>query len=109
MSHVKPLLSQPKPSDEQRQWLSLGLDAPGGKLPNFDEAGERIEDVIIDFCLEAGWAERWMYNPLKPNWKVCRLTEAGRKALVKEVLVKVDFTSWQRDPGAETVLKAAAK
>lgn len=29
-------------------------------------------------CLNAGWAEPWFANPLKPDWQVCRLTAAGR-------------------------------
>jgi hypothetical protein len=32
--------------------------------------------------MEQGWAEPWFANPLKPDWLVCRLTQAGRDALL---------------------------
>lgn len=76
----------PKPTDTtpptQRQalWLARGLKQPGGKLPLFDEDGQRISVRTIRACLARGWAERWFANPLKPDWLVCRLTESGREA-----------------------------
>ena len=68
-------------SAQQRQWLSCGLDQPGGKLPLFDEWGQRISDRTVKSCIEQGWAEPWFTNPLKPDWLVCRLTNAGRSVL----------------------------
>ena len=68
-------------TEDQRKWLQAGLTQPGGKLPNFDALGARVADNVIDTCLQNGWAEQWMYNPLKPDWKVCRLTDAGRAYL----------------------------
>ncbi len=68
-----------QPSKAQRSWLVRGMRQPGGKLPLFDERGQRISRRTIDACLEAGWCTRWFDNPLKPDWQVCRLTEAGRK------------------------------
>ncbi|ANC91589.1 hypothetical protein A6A40_06560 [Azospirillum humicireducens] len=73
--------SRSAPSDVQRAWLRRGLDQPGGKLPLFDERGQRVKKATVEACLKAGWAERWFDNPLKPDWLVCRLTEAGRSAL----------------------------
>jgi hypothetical protein len=70
-----------RPTDMQRKWLMRGLEQPGGKLPLFDVAGQRVSKRTIDACLRQGWAEPWFANPLKPDWQVCKLTERGRKAL----------------------------
>lgn len=67
------------PSRAQRDWLRRGLDQPGGKLPLFDKNGKRIDARTIRRCLEAGWAEPWFSNPIKPDWLVCKLTEDGRR------------------------------
>lgn len=72
---------QRRPSEPQAAWLRRGLHQPGGKLPLFDELGQRVNPQTIRCCLENGWAERWFANPLKPDWLVCRLTEAGRRAV----------------------------
>lgn len=69
------------PNKMQRAWLSRGLTQPGGKLPLFDQEGQRIDPRTVQACIAHGWAEPWFSNPLKPEWLVCRLTEAGRKAL----------------------------
>ena len=61
-------------------WLARGLDQPGGKLPLFDPDGQRVNPRTIKACLEQGWAEPWFDNPIKPDWLVCKLTEAGRQA-----------------------------
>ncbi|MEQ8964636.1 MAG: hypothetical protein RID91_02325 [Azospirillaceae bacterium] len=71
----------PRPTRTQRRWLRRGLDQPGGKLPLFDENGQRMGRRTIKACLDAGWAEPWFDNPLKPDWLVCRLTDAGRRAV----------------------------
>ena len=63
-------------------WLGRGLKQPGGKLPLFDEWGQKVSPRTVRFCIEHGWAEPWFTNPLKPDWLVCKLTEAGR-ALIK--------------------------
>lgn len=67
-----------EPSETQRRWLARGLTQAGGKLPLFDQEGRRISAQTVRSCLEAGWVEPWFTNPLKPDWQVCRLTEAGR-------------------------------
>lgn len=69
------------PTPRQAAWLRHGLDQPGGKLPLFDERGQRVQAAVITACLRNGWAERWFNNPLKPDWLVCRLTERGREAV----------------------------
>lgn len=86
---------QAKPTEAQLRYLRRGLDQPGGKLPLFDESGQRISDQTIRRCIRAGWAEPWFHNPLKPDWLVCRLTEAGRNVVAaadSENVVSLDFT-----------------
>ena len=69
------------PTAAQRRWLSKGLDQPGGKLPLFDDKGREIPARTIRACIDAGWAEPWFSNPIKPDWLVCRLTESGANIL----------------------------
>ncbi len=69
------------PSAKQRSWLSRGLSQAGGKLPLFDENGQRYNERTIRSCLNEGWAEPWFTNPIKPDWLVCRLTDSGRAVL----------------------------
>ncbi len=65
----------------QRRWLMRGVGQPGGKLPLFDENGQAVRQQTIKSCLREGWAEPWISNPIKPDWLVCRLTDAGRAAI----------------------------
>lgn len=65
----------------QRKWLERGLTQPGGKLPLFDTDGRKVNPQVIRKCLDAGWAEPWFANAMKPDWLVCKLTPAGRAAL----------------------------
>ena len=74
-------MSASKPTEAQIEWLSRGLGEPGGKLPLFDGLGRAIDPRTIKACLKAGWAEPWRRNPVKPDWLVCRLTDAGKIAL----------------------------
>ena len=74
-----------EPSETQRRWLARGLSQPGGKLPLFDREGRRISAQTVRSCLEAGWAEPWFTNPLKPDWLVCRLTDTGRAVAERAV------------------------
>lgn len=67
-----------QPSEAQLRYLRCGVDQPGGKLPLFDEDGQAFNARTIRSCVEKGWAEPWFNNPAKPDWLVCRLTEAGR-------------------------------
>ncbi len=68
-----------RPTVVQLAWLRRGLDQAGGKLPLFDHFGQRYDSRTIRSCIDQGWAEPWFNNPTKPDWMVCRLTEAGRK------------------------------
>ena len=70
-------------SQAQRSWLSRGIDQPGGKLPLFDRDGKRVSPQMVRACLDAGWAEPWFANPLKPDWLVCKLTMSGRQAVAR--------------------------
>lgn len=90
----------------QLDWLRRGLTQAGGKLPLFDDTGRRIHSNTIRSCLDAGWAERWFHNPLKPDWEVCRLTEAGRAVLARVNVVRVDFAAlrvWRRRDRRTTI------
>jgi hypothetical protein len=69
------------PTSAQLHWLGRGRNQPGGKLPLFDEWGQRIDERVIRNCIAHGWAEPWFTNPLKPDWLVCKLTAAGRALL----------------------------
>ena len=68
-------------SAAQRQWLGFGVGQPGGKLPLFDHEGQTVNPQTIKVCIREGWAEPWISNPIKPDWLVCRLTDAGREAI----------------------------
>jgi hypothetical protein len=70
-----------RPSGAQRRYLERGLDQPGGKLPLFDRDGRQVPSKTVQACVEHGWAEPWMRNPIKPDWLVCRLTAAGYQLL----------------------------
>lgn len=60
-------------------YLRRGLAQAGGKLPLFDLDGQDVSSAVVRRCLERGWAEPWFNNPLKPDWLVCKLTDAGRR------------------------------
>jgi len=67
----------------QRRWLERGLGQAGGKLPLFDQNGQRYDARMIRSAIEHGLAEPWFSNPIKPDWLVCRLSDKGRAALQK--------------------------
>lgn len=67
------------PNETQMRWLQRGLSEPGGKLPLFDRIGQKVSDQTVRSCIRHGWAEPWFNNPIKPDWLICRLTDAGRK------------------------------
>ena len=73
-----------KLSAPQRRYLKRGLTQPGGKLPLFDDEGQRINPKTIKACMKNGLCEPWFSNPIKPDWLVCKLTDKGRKLLEKE-------------------------
>ncbi len=70
-----------RPTRAQVAWLERGLAQPGGKLPLFDANGQHYSARTVRACLDKGWAAPWIGNPLKPDWLVCKLTEAGRRAV----------------------------
>lgn len=70
-----------KPSPSQLRWLSRGKVQAGGKLPLFDENGQKVSERTVRSCIDKGWAEPWFANPLKPDWLVCKLTDSGRRFL----------------------------
>ncbi|HYG87536.1 MAG TPA: hypothetical protein VD978_14850 [Azospirillum sp.] len=96
MSPPRSSESRRTPSDQQAAWLRCGMDQPGGKLPLFDAQGRRVNPRTIRSCIDAGWAERWFANPLKPEWLVCRLTDSGRAMLTaRSTVIEVDFRAEQ--------------
>jgi len=68
------------PTQAQSTWLRRGLAQSGGKLPLFDENGQQVCERTVRACIDKGWAQPWFSNPLKPDWVVCKLTDAGRLA-----------------------------
>ncbi len=70
-----------RPTPAQAAWLERGLAQPGGKLPLFDADGQHYNPRTVRSCVDQGWAVPWIGNPLKPDWLVCKLTEAGRRAV----------------------------
>ncbi|MCW9039071.1 MAG: hypothetical protein OQJ76_01125 [Rhodospirillales bacterium] len=68
-----------RPTRMQIRWLRRGLEQPGGKLPLFDESGQKVSDQTVQSCVKQGWAEPWFSNPMKPDWLVCKLTDKGIK------------------------------
>lgn len=70
-----------RPSDAQRKWMTRGLAQPGGKLPLFDDFGQKISARTVKSCLKQGWVEPWFENPIKPDWLICKLTDTGRKQI----------------------------
>jgi len=70
-----------RPTAVQRRWLARGVAQPGGKLPLFDDDGQAVHPKTIKSCVREGWAEPWITNPIKPDWLVCRLTDAGRAVI----------------------------
>ena len=77
--HLQAGAGSARPTSVQRAYLRRGLDQPGGKLPLFNETGQRYNARTIRSCIAQGWAEPWFDNPIKPDWLVCRLTAAGRR------------------------------
>ena len=80
-SDTSPPSKDKRPTKAQISWLARGLEEPGGKLPVFTTEGQRVNDRMVQSCLNNGWAEPWFENPLKPNWLVCKLTNQGRAIL----------------------------
>lgn len=67
------------PAISELLYLRRGLTQAGGKLPLFDLDGQAVDKAVVRTCLARGWAEPWFSNPLKPDWLVCKLTDAGRR------------------------------
>ena len=78
MSEPVSAKSEKHPTVAQVRWLKTGLEQPGGKLPLFNNQGQKINPQTVKACIKQGWAEPWFDNPVKPNWLVCKLTKKGR-------------------------------
>ena len=73
-----------RPTEPQRRYLERGLTQPGGKLPLFDRDGREVPLRTIQACILHGWAEPWIHNPIKPEWRVCKLTAKGYAVLGRD-------------------------
>jgi hypothetical protein len=73
-----------RPTEAQRRYLERGLTQAGGKLPLFDRDGREVSKKTVESCVAHGWAAPWVQNPIKLDWLVCRLTEAGYRVLGSE-------------------------
>jgi hypothetical protein len=76
-----PTKAKSSASSVQIRWLQRGTTQPGGKLPLFDDKGRKISERTVQSCIDKGWAEPWFNNPLKPDWRVCKITDAGREII----------------------------
>jgi len=65
-------------TEGQTKWLERGLSQPGGKLPLFDEHGQKVSARTVNSCVDKGWAKPWFANPMKPDWLICKITDKGR-------------------------------
>jgi len=76
------------------RFLQNGLRAPGGKLPLFDDEGQRIDTDLLRFCLDSGLAETWFVGEAGPDMPVYRLTDKGcaalgsREKLIAQLMVR---------------------
>ena len=84
------------PSPQQSKWLAHGLDQAGGKLPLFDDVGQRFSERTVQSCIEKGWAKPWFDNPIKPDWLICKLTDSGRQVLSPDFLKSWNFQSLKK-------------
>ncbi len=71
----------PQPTKIQIRWMKRGVTQPGGKIPLFDERGQKVNARTVQSCLENGWVEPWFANPIKPDWIICKLTNEGRRII----------------------------
>ena len=74
-----------QPTGNQQRWMMRGLSQPGGKLPLFDDEGQKVSARTVASCLDHGWVEPWFINPIKPDWMICKLTDKGRALIDADV------------------------
>ncbi len=70
-------MGEKKPTSAQLEYLRLGRNQAGGKLPLFGRNGQQIKVNTIKSCVANGWAVPWFNNPIKKDWLVCKLTRKG--------------------------------
>ena len=46
-------------TQKERDYLRMGINQPGGKLPLFDGQGQEINLSVIKACVNKGLAEQW--------------------------------------------------
>ena len=77
-------------SISEHSYLSTGLEHREGRLPLFDSHGQEVKLSVIRSCEAKGLIEGWFANPMRPNWRVYRLTEKGRRIAA---MSPAEFTS----------------
>ncbi len=75
------LESRARLSPIQRRWLERGLGPREGKLPLFDENGQRISSRTVRSCLTQGLIEPLFAGLVSKDLSLYRLTVAGRRSL----------------------------
>jgi len=71
-------------SAAQVTYLLGAVDRLDGKLPLFDEKGDKIPQPTIDAVVSKGWAEPVYTRTFLKDMDIYRITDLGRKIL-KEV------------------------
>lgn len=66
-----------RPTPAQINWLKRGLGRRDGKLPLFDQYGQRVSERTVQSCIDHGWAEP-SFDDAAAAWVMCQLTEPGR-------------------------------
>ncbi len=66
-----------RPTPPQLAWLVRGASQPGGKLPLFDEGGQRISPRTIRACIGPGLGRALVREPPEAGL-ACLQADAGR-------------------------------
>ena len=78
------ILEKVEASQAQLSYLMGGMTRIDGKLPLFDESGEKIPQPTIDAVVKKGWAEPVYTRTFLKDMGIYRITDLG-KQILKEV------------------------
>ena len=65
----KALKPAARPTAPQLRWLRRGLDQAGGKLPLFDEEGQRVSERTVRSCIDRAGPRPGLPIPSSPIGK----------------------------------------